>query len=121
MLSLLDKLLLADCALPLIVKDGAFDDLAGDVHDEARRYFSENRESFQRAAVGGVNRTSIVDQRGDLRCWVTPSLCSSHNLVAIPALVKRLISWCKDFKEPLHLNAEYSVQLTCYVSYAPTL
>eukprot|EP00981_Chlorochromonas_danica_P010242 scaffold3058_cov165-Ochromonas_danica.AAC.33 len=114
MLDALEKLLLAEKPLPLIVKDHLFDDILNDVHEEATKIYHEKKEAFERGAVGGLSRALVIDERGDLRCWLTPNFCSENRLSAISTLVKRVISWCKEVKQPLQLNGEYSVQLTCY-------
>lgn len=115
MFSSKEKLSLAALDLPFIVKDGLFDDIAEAVHEEVRQFYSSDRAEFQRAGVGDAQRAAIVDERADLRVWLSPALCESRNLKAVAALVKCSFSWCKELKAPLALNAEYSVQLTCYV------
>jgi hypothetical protein len=110
-----EKQLLAHCTLPFVLKQHAFDDIENDLLTEATSFFSSQEEVFVRGAVGPVEQTIVGAHRGDLRCWVTPNLCKTNNLSMIQTLVKRMMSWCKDAKQALHLNGDYSVQLACYV------
>lgn len=68
---------------------------------------------------------SLEQSRGDKRCWINPSLCSTHGLDAIHAYVEGVKRFCIDLGAVMgkvlrckgnFLNGEYSVQLAIYVS-----
>ncbi|RYG58581.1 2OG-Fe(II) oxygenase, partial [archaeon] len=109
-----DRLHLCLSGFPVVIKEDGFSDISEQVQEEARRFYTEHPECFQRALVGTGKNTRLAAERGDKRCWLTPSVCQEYNLTALSALVKRVMGWCKELKQPLQLNGDFSVQLACY-------
>lgn len=63
--------------------------------------------------------------RGDLRCWLTPSLCAQHELTSVKQYTRLAMAYCKELGSAIgamsgsshpFLNGEFSVQLGFYVS-----
>eukprot|EP01031_Cornospumella_fuschlensis_P035872 gene35872-43512_t len=109
-----DRLYLCLSGFPVVVKEDGFHDIAEQVSEEAHKFYIEHPDCFPRALVGQGQNARLAPERGDRRCWLTPSVCQDHKLTALSALVKRVLSWCKELKQPLQLNGEFSVQLACY-------
>jgi hypothetical protein len=125
MLSQADLYLLSDeSSFPAIVHSGLFPDVSMQASCELQRLLDHHlsnpqKELFEAAGIGSdVDKVQKVKSaRGDLRCWLVPTICKEHSLVAVQEIIKRIMSVCKGQLKTCHgLNGEYSVQATLYVS-----
>lgn len=124
MLSVSDLYLLSDdSSCQALVRKDIFADIRIQTRDELRRLYNYHsshvdKEIFKSAGIGSqVDKVEKVQSiRGDLHCWLTPSLCKDYGMEATLETVRRIISICSNQLKGHHsLNGEYSAQATLYV------
>jgi len=124
LLSKIDTYLLSNASMcQVVVKTNA-------LHEVGLRAYQEVRELYethlQQPALGlfklaGIGKTTdgIKDAmyRGDVRCWLSPSLCSKHQLLSVKGLIAKIVEECEgNLKIQHNLNGHYSIQASLYVS-----
>ncbi len=103
---------------PFLVKTSSFPSLAKEVAKEIGEFSSRRSDLFAPTKVGRNENVAFAPEiRGDLRCWLSPKICSEENLTSTSMLVKNLIQTCVRLKPHLNLNGDYSIQVTKYVSF----
>ena len=126
MLSKVDSYLLSNASsCQIVVKTDTLLELGLQASNEVRRLYSNHLQDptlnlFKLAGVGrrtdGIKDTKY---RGDVRCWLSPSLCGTHQLMGVKALVAKIVKECEgSLKKQHNLNGHYSIQASLYVSVA---
>jgi hypothetical protein len=100
------------------IRENCFLDLGKEVAKEIKEFNARKPEFFVTTGIGrDEKKTFSSEYRGDLRCWLNPKLCNDEKLPFTLQLVKYLMGIAKQFKAPLSLNGDYSIQVTKYVSF----
>ena len=124
MLSKIDSYLLSDRSeCQVVVKTNTLHELGIKASQEVRELYAKHLEQpaldlFKLAGIG-QSTEGIKDARyrGDVRCWLSPSLCGKHQLLSTKAIIAQIVKECEgSLKDQHNLNGHYSIQAALYVS-----
>lgn len=95
----------------VVVNDNSFNDIIDKICSEVKALTDHLKPA--KMSTGDENWADKYF-RGDMLCWITPTLCDELNLVGLNQLVQRMTQAMEPLKSSLGLNGEVTVQFALY-------